>query len=382
MIIWYEKGWIYHETRGAMAAAPSAAEGAPACPRVPQVARKLPQVKKEAKGLGGRPVGVPSYNRVEQVAMVAASLEASEAKQAQSNVDLCAVAAEKYPAQLDIMIEKYGWPVESTRQGGLWTAEKSKEVRGQPQIVWNRYNGEIKKFCMNTIQSIYVNFLVSVNSANGKDLPSGTTKDDAKKHVRQKLWEKEKMNKRQKTVDLDPPLPADGSGEDAAGSQASSPPGTESQSSQEPDIPPMPESYQGGPFCLAWEHFGPLGLGGEDSGDETGCAAFAMDSASAPAGPSRAEQRENAAGYASDASSESTHTPRGRGQAGAASRFGSLQQRENEINAYRSTLDGRRDAINEAKMLLDLAETNEEKAEALQKLRALLKTPVPTLAKE
>ena len=364
-----------------MATAPSAAEGAPACPRPPPVARKLPQTKKESKGLGGRPVGVPSYNRVEQVAMVAASLEASEAKQAQSNVDLCAVAAEKYPAQLDIMIEKYGWPVESTRQGGLWTAERSKEVRGQPQIVWNRYNGEIKKFCMNTIQSIYVNFLVSVNSANGKDLPSGTTKDDAKKHVRQKLWEKEKMSKRQKTVDLDPPPTADGDAEQAAGSQAS-PPGTESQSPQEAEIPPMPESYTGGPFCLSWEHFGPLGLGGEDAGDDTGCAAFAMDSASAPAGPSRAEQRENAAGYSSDASSEAHQTPRGRGQAGAASSFGSLQRRENEINAYRSTLDGRRDAINEAKMLLDLAMTDEEKSEALQKLRGLLKTPVPTLGKE
>ena len=149
-------------------------------------------------------------------------------------------------------------------------------------------------------------------------------------------------------------------------------------------LPSMPDGYTGGPLCSAWEHFGPLGLGGEDSDNNTGCAAFAMDSAlgSAPPGPNREEQRANAQGYGSDASSDSHHTPRGRGHAGAASRFLSVQIRENEINAYRSTLDGRRDAINEAKMLLDLAMTDEEKSEALQKLRGLLSTPVPTLGKE
>ena len=112
-----------------------------------------------------------------------------------------------------------------------------------------------------------------------------------------------------------------------------------------------------------------------------GCEAFAMDSASAPPGPSKEEQRANAQGYGSDASSDSHHTPRGRGHAGAASRFLSVQIRKNEINAYQSTLDGRRDAINEAKMLLDLAVTDEEKADALQKLRGLLSEPRPSLAK-
>ena len=164
---------------------------------MPPSERKEPAAKRQ-KAAGGRPVGVPSYNRVEHVAIAAASLEANEMKQTNSAIDLAAIAASKYAGHLDLMVQEYGWPVVSTRAGGTFTVQRSKEVRGQPQIVWKRWNEEIKPHCLNHIQGVYSEFLVSVNSANGKDLPSGTTKEDADRYVRGRLWRAEKLAEKKK----------------------------------------------------------------------------------------------------------------------------------------------------------------------------------------
>ena len=367
-------------------------------PTIPD--RKNTGKARKAKETGGRLPGVPSYNRVEHVAIAAASLEASEKKQSQAAIDLCATAASLYASNLDIMIDLYGWPVVSTQKGGAWTVAKSKEARGQPQIVWNRWILTIKQECMNKIHGIWTEFLVDCNCSTGKQLPSGKTKEDADRWVRGMLWKKEQeavVNRKRKrgakaeVVDLEAEQTSTSAAAKldpgAEGASAGAVNGDAAQEDvatdveEEEEIPAMPDHYDGGPFYLTWKHYGPLGKGGEAEGDSTGAAVFA-DAGTHPHAPTREEQR---ASSSSGSATPGMHTPVG-GVGGKNLPFGGASSLrllstestyENLNQAYKLALESRRDRRAELKELLEIAESDEERTALRAQLRELINSAPP-----
>lgn len=316
------------------------------------------KVKPDPKAKGRTP-GVPNYNDRENLAIALAGLEASEMKQTQPSVDLHAEATKVYPNNLDMVVDQYGWPNESTKKGGLYTVEKSKEVRTD---IYTHWNDVIKPFCLNTINDKYMEFLVSIN-ASEKGLPSGTSEEECINYIKQRLYEemtmKSKANKK-KCVDL--------AGDDGAADDDEKGEDDCTEPAQGEDVT-MPSSFDGGPFFLTWKHLGPLGSG--RGGEHGGAAVFHLSGGTTS--PSKANE-DGEAGAAEEAGSKGVASKQGQ-----APSYAAIMQQEAKVETFKAELAARKDRIEELKLLVQYAD-EDEREEAEKALKKYLQdTPLPKM---
>ena len=329
----------------------------------------------------GRVTGTPNYLPQENYAIALASCEASEMKQTQPGIDLQGAAADRYEAQLKIVVEQVGWPQLNIRSSGtVWTQQCSVRARGLNAVVWDRWTVTIKPYCLNSIQPLYEEFLVSAGCM-GKDWPSGTTVEDCIRYVKEGLWKATQLTK-VKPVKVKVELGDEEvqlrelEGGSAPATAATAEPADDDSS---PLVKEMPDDWDGGPFFMVWQHMGPLGQEDKGGGDYGRAIFSSSGSVPAEVGNGRASQRAAAGPEQVLPSAAPRPSPR----AGGGGAWEECMARDSTTEEYKTAIAARGARVAELKMQLALEDDDKESEayqEAKEELKAFLKTPPPTPA--
>ena len=251
-------------------------------------------------------------------------------------------------------------PNESTAKGGVYTVEKSKEMRTE---IFTRWTDVIKPFCLNQINNKYMDFLVIIG-ASDKGLPSGTSEEDCILYIKQKLYDETQAKskaKAKKTVNISGDDCDDDGGEEAE----DTPP-----CRQVRDKSAMTASFDGGAFFLTWMHLGPLGSG---RGDEHGAAVFHLSGGTNPK-PNKPS--------APDCDDDASGNPKKDSPGSKPPSYATLMQQEAKVETFTAELTARKDRVDkELKLVVQLASA-EERADAEEELKKYLdlrKTPLPIM---
>lgn len=319
-------------------------------------AEAAPPVKKS------RTVGVPNYLKEENLGIALAALEASDAKQTQPGIDLLAKTDELYGSNLRLhVVPTYGWPTNAgPKSNPNYSVEDSVVARTRTGGLWNRWNTEIKPYCLNTIQAHYESFLVTAQGGE-KTLPSGTNKDDATRYIKEMIFDDKKRSvppARKPAADSQAAATPDAHSPGAGEAPADADPAQEDLPAGKPapEYTDMPLDFDGGPFFLTWLHLGPLSDGGS-------AAVFQPEGGSkADVGDGRSSQREK------EGLSSSGEKPSVAGSPSAAPSYADIMATEVTIEAWKTQLQARKDQIEEKKLEIELASADEQPA-----LKAALK---------
>jgi hypothetical protein len=284
----------------------------------------------------GRIAGIPSYLPQENLAIGLAAVEASEMRQTQPHADLEASTIGNYPAQLKIVVANHGWPDRAgPRTRPNYTVEDSINVRSSG--LWSRWTQVIKPECINVIQPIYQKFHVN----NGKDMPSGTNKDDIVTFMKEALWARSQTPKGTPKVDE--------AGEEADEGEEGTPP--------EEGDKPMPAWYNGGAFFLTWLEMGPLS-------DNHRAAVFQMEGGQkAPTGDGREAQR----------AADSVEGPGSSSGVEKKGSYAEIMSKEADIELWKTQQADRAQTIEEKKLAIELEDDPDAKKTLKEELKVWLK---------
>lgn len=214
---------------------------------------------------GRKSGGLGNWSVIEDTAAVLAAVDACEQKVQASDGVREASAAAAFPTWMQYCRDdlKLAWHDRVVGNGAakrIITFEVCCVERASCGVLVKRFKAEFLKFACNVIMVGFHSFL----NKDG-ELPSGTTRDDHEKHIKEHIWkhefEEKQLSKAKKVKKLTETLEAEGEeqeGEDQVDQDGIIPPDV-GQDTSPAMLPTMPEHFDGGRWFPAWKELGPWG---------------------------------------------------------------------------------------------------------------------------